>query len=100
VLQDGEGLVEVFEDADHRVVLLHILLGLLHRHLSVEASAVVVVPAKEHGLSPVVAEAVLGRPLDVATLGVARANARLVVLHEGGGRQRTCQAGACQIVWV
>jgi len=36
VLQDGQGLVELLEHADHRVVLLNILLGLPHRYLCVE----------------------------------------------------------------
>ena len=38
VLEDGEGLVELLEDADHGVRLLHVLLGLPHRDLSVEAA--------------------------------------------------------------
>ena len=38
VLQHGEGLVELFEDPDDRVVLLNILLRLSHRYLRVEAS--------------------------------------------------------------
>ena len=38
VLQDSEGLVELFEDPDDRVVLLNILLRLSHRYLRVEAS--------------------------------------------------------------
>ena len=36
VLQDGQGLVELLEHTDHRVVLLNILLGLPHRYLCVE----------------------------------------------------------------
>ena len=38
VLQHSEGLVELFEDPDDRVVLLNILLRLSHRYLRVEAS--------------------------------------------------------------
>ena len=38
VLQHSEGLVELFEDPDDRVVLLNILLCLSHRYLRVEAS--------------------------------------------------------------
>ena len=38
MLQHSEGLVELFEDPDDRVVLLNILLCLSHRYLRVEAS--------------------------------------------------------------
>jgi len=49
--------------------------------------AVVRVAAEEHGLPPVIAEAVALQPGNVATLGVARANARLEILRaKGGGR--------------
>ena len=36
VLQHGQGLVELLQHPDHRVVLLNILLGLPHRYLCVE----------------------------------------------------------------
>ena len=37
MLEDGECLVEVLEQADDCIVLLHIFLSLLHRNLGVEA---------------------------------------------------------------
>ena len=36
VLEDGEGLVELLQDADDGVVALHVVHGLLHGHLSVK----------------------------------------------------------------
>ena len=38
VLEHGECLVQLLEDSDHCVVLLHILLGLSHCYLCIEAS--------------------------------------------------------------
>ena len=37
MLEDGECLVEVLEQADDCIVFLHIFLSLLHRNLGVEA---------------------------------------------------------------
>ena len=38
VLKNGERLVQLLEDADNSVVLLHVLLCLSHRYLCIEAS--------------------------------------------------------------
>ena len=38
VLENCERLVELLEDADNSVVLLHVLLCLSHRYLCIEAS--------------------------------------------------------------
>ena len=40
MLQHRERLVEVLEDPHHRVVLLHVLLRLAHRDLSVETPVI------------------------------------------------------------
>jgi len=82
VLQHGQGLVELLQHPDHRVVLLHVLLRLAHRDLGVKPSAVIRMTTEEHSLSAMIAESVAFMGLTVAALRVVRRHTRFIILSE------------------
>lgn len=79
-LQNGECRVEIFENADDRVVLLDRRFGPLQGAVRVERQTVDVVAAEEHRLPPVITDALPRLPLDVLALPVAGENAPFEVL--------------------